>query len=141
MVVGLTTTQSVSITTDVVRSNLEKDEVYTTLYVIKIAFHTMLTQDIALGESQTVIFEKVITNNGKGYNRHTGQFTATRDGTYYFTTSFLSAKGNVHLQMMKNAEVIGYSSGYPDNGSSGSISATVNFIDHTIKPVNMEYPP
>jgi hypothetical protein len=36
MVVGLTTTQSVSITTDVVRSNLEKDEVYTTLNVIKI---------------------------------------------------------------------------------------------------------
>ena len=86
----------------------------------------MLTQDIALGESQTVIFDKVITNNGKGYNRHTGQFTATRDGTYYFTTSFLSAKGNVHLQIMKNVEVIGYSSGYPDNGSSGSISATVN---------------
>ena len=86
----------------------------------------MLTQDIALGESQTVIFDKVITNNGKGYNRHTGHFTATRDGTYYFTTSFMSHLGKLYLQMMKNAEVIGYSSGYPDNGSSGSISATVN---------------
>jgi hypothetical protein len=92
----------------------------------KIAFHATLTHDIRLGQSQTVVFDHVITNNGNGYSKHSGLFTAPRDGTYYFTTSFLSRSGSVHLQMMRHAEVIGGGAGYPDHGSSGSISGTVN---------------
>jgi hypothetical protein len=65
----------------------------------KIAFHATLTHDIRLGQSQTVVFDHVITNNGNGYSKHSGLFTAPRDGTYYFTTSFLSRSGSVHLQM------------------------------------------
>ena len=92
----------------------------------KIAFHATLTHKLTLGQSQTVVFDHVITNNGNGYSSHSGLFTAPRDGTYYFTTSFLSRSGSVHLQMMRNAEVIGSGAGYPDDGSTGSISATVN---------------
>ena len=92
----------------------------------KIAFHATLTHELTLGPSQTVVFDHVITNNGNGYSSHSGLFTAPRDGTYYFTNSFLSGSGSVHLQMMRNAEVIGSGAGHPDNGSSGSMSATVN---------------
>ena len=92
----------------------------------KIAFHATLTHDIRLGQSQTVVFDHVITNNGNGYSKHSGLFTAPRDGTYYFTTSFLSRSGSAHLQMMRNAEVIGSGAGYPNTGSTGSISAIVN---------------
>ena len=92
----------------------------------KIAFHATLTHKLTLGKSQTVVFDHVITNNGNGYSSHSGLFTAPRDGTYYFTTSFLSYAGSAHLQMMRNVEVIGSGAGYPYNGSSGSMSATVN---------------
>jgi hypothetical protein len=92
----------------------------------KIAFHATLNHHLTLGQSQTVIFDHVITNNGNCYNIHSGLFTSPRDGTYYFTTSFLSKSGSAHLQMMRNAEIIGSGTGYPDTGSTGSISATVN---------------
>ena len=92
----------------------------------KIAFHATLTHHLTLGPSQTVVFDQVITNNGNGYSSSSGLFTAPRDGTYYFTTSFLSRSGSAHLQMMRNAEVIGSGAGYPNNGSTGSMSATVN---------------
>ena len=92
----------------------------------KIAFHATLTHHLTLGQSQTVVFDHVITNNGNGYSSHSGLFTAPRDGTYYFTTSFLSKSGSTDLQMIRNAEVIGGGAGYPDDGSTGSISATIN---------------
>ena len=92
----------------------------------KIAFHATLTHHLTLGQSQTVVFDHVITNNGNGYSSHSGLFTAPRDGTYYFTTSFLSKSGSTGLQMIRNAEVIGGGAGYPDDGSTGSISATIN---------------
>lgn len=94
--------------------------------IMKIAFHATLTHHLTLGPLQTVVFDHVITNNGNGYSSHSGLFTAPRDGTYYFTTSFLSRSGSAHLQIMRNAEAIGGAAGYPSNGSTGSMSATVN---------------
>ena len=85
-----------------------------------------MSKHIALGTTQTVIFDEVVTNNGHAYNKHTGHLTAPRDGTYYFATSFLNKGGRLHLQMMKNDQDIGRGTAYPDDASSGSIHAIVN---------------
>ena len=85
-----------------------------------------MSKNVALGTTQTVIFDEVVTNNGHAYSKHTGHFTAPRDGTYYFATSFLNSGGRVHLQMMKNDQDIGRGTSYPDHGSTGSIHAIVN---------------
>lgn len=102
------------------------------LYIVGYSFHLegrfgpKLTHIVTLGTLQAVVFDKVITNNGYGYNRHSGHFTVPRDGTYYLTTSFLSYAGDLHLQMIRNAQIIGTGVGAPYSYSSGSISATVN---------------
>jgi hypothetical protein len=38
-----------------------------------------LTRHVALGITQTVIFDDVVVNNGHAYNKHTGHFTAPRE--------------------------------------------------------------
>ena len=90
-----------------------------------ISFHALLTVDITLRQSQTVVFDRIITNSDNAYNRHSGIFTAPKNGTYFFSTSFLSRNGSVHLQIMRNAEIIGGGTAFPDHGSSGSMSAVV----------------
>jgi hypothetical protein len=92
----------------------------------RVSFYARLTKNIALGSAQTIIFDEVVTNNGHAYNKHTGHFTAPRDGTYYFATSFLTQSGSTHLQMMKNGQDIGRGVAYPNHASTGSINAIVN---------------
>ena len=91
-----------------------------------VSFFARLTTNIALGKAQTVIFDDVVTNNGDAYNKHTGHFTAPRDGTYYFATSFVDVGKSTHLQMMKNDQEIGRGLAYPDHASTGSMNAIVN---------------
>jgi len=92
----------------------------------RVSFYARLTNNVALGTTQTVIFDEVVTNNGHAYNKHTGHFIAPRDGTYYFATSFLNVSRGTHLQMMKNGQDIGRGLAYPDHGSTGSINVIVN---------------
>jgi hypothetical protein len=92
----------------------------------RVSFYARLTNNVALGTTQTVIFDEVLTNNGHAYNKHTGHFTAPGDGTYYFATSFVNYSRSTHLQMMKNGKDIGRGVGYPDHASTGSINAIVN---------------
>ena len=92
----------------------------------RVSFYARLTKSITLGTSQTVIFDDVVTNNGHAYNKHTGHFTAPRDGTYYFATSFLNLGRSTHLQMMKNGQDIGRGLANPSHGSTGSINVIVN---------------
>jgi hypothetical protein len=47
----------------------------------RVSFYFRLTKHVALGTAQTVIFDEVVTHNGHAYNKHTGHFTAPRDGT------------------------------------------------------------
>ena len=39
---------------------------------------------------KTVVFDKVISESGGGYNRHTEGFTVPQDGLYVFTVNFLT---------------------------------------------------
>ncbi|XP_052098483.1 complement C1q subcomponent subunit B-like [Mytilus californianus] len=68
-----------------------------------IAFYAISTRDIDLEHSQTIVFDHVYTNIGKGYNPKTGKFIAHFDGLYRFGSTGMSQSNDiVHLQMNKN---------------------------------------
>ncbi|XP_063436175.1 heavy metal-binding protein HIP-like [Mytilus trossulus] len=92
----------------------------------KIAFHARLTTPyVTLGSTQTVIFDHVITNIGKAYNKHTGHFTAPLNGIYVFACTFLKS-GNkaLHLQIVQNSSEI--SKGHAPSG--GDIGGSMNAV-------------
>lgn len=52
---------------------------------------------------QTIIFDKVFTNVGQGYNSHTGIFTAPRRGLYVFHLAAMSRAGtSKYLDLVKD---------------------------------------
>ncbi|XP_068164892.1 complement C1q subcomponent subunit A-like isoform X1 [Antennarius striatus] len=58
-------------------------------------------------EDTTMIFNKVITNIGDGYDNTSGLFTAFTSGYYYFTLFYHAGTEHVSgLTLMKNSEVI-----------------------------------
>ena len=107
----------------------------------RVSFYARLTKNVALGTAQNVIFDDVRTNNGHAYNKHTGHFTAPRDGTYYFAISFLTVNGHTHLQLMKNDQEIGRGLAYPDHASTGVINVIANLKkDDVVYPRHMPFP-
>ncbi|CAG2205983.1 C1QL [Mytilus edulis] len=89
-----------------------------------IAFSVTRKSDITLSPFQTLVFDKVYSNEGGGYNAHTGLFTAPVNGMYYFVVSFLAAGGSTHLLLLKNNHEVarGYGRG---QDATGSIVSTV----------------
>ncbi|XP_028261655.1 complement C1q-like protein 2 isoform X3 [Parambassis ranga] len=75
----------------------------------------------------TLVYRRVITNEGNAYNQHTGIFTAPVAGTYYFTF-FYHAGGQhwVKLDLMKNSQIMVDSSDHQtvndgaDNGGNAA---------------------
>ncbi|XP_053398405.1 heavy metal-binding protein HIP-like [Mercenaria mercenaria] len=58
------------------------------------AFSASLTNHVTnLGNSQTIVFDNVFTNNGNVYSSMTGVFTAPHNGTYYFSATVMSHYG------------------------------------------------
>ncbi|KAJ8306996.1 hypothetical protein KUTeg_015080 [Tegillarca granosa] len=79
-----------------------------------VAFTAQLSHDIGhLGSNEAIIFDKVVTNHGNGYESQTGHFTAPVAGIYHFTTTVMAyGDENVHIQIVKNGNEIarGYTS-------------------------------
>ncbi|XP_061179173.1 complement C1q tumor necrosis factor-related protein 6-like [Saccostrea echinata] len=72
-----------------------------------IGFSVQLSQNVQLGNRQTVNYEKVITNQGDGYNRWTGHFTAPRRGLYLFSCTIMALHNHrIHIEIMKNGKRI-----------------------------------
>ncbi|XP_060589691.1 complement C1q-like protein 4, partial [Ruditapes philippinarum] len=55
-----------------------------------------------LGTSQTVKFDKIITNDGNAYNAVTGIFTVPVTGTYVFIFYLSSSSSSVEFRLMAN---------------------------------------
>ncbi|XP_052083645.1 complement C1q-like protein 2 [Mytilus californianus] len=90
-----------------------------------IGFHAELSNTITLSSTQTLNFERVITNIGNGYNNHTGMFTATDNGLYFFMASFIpEGSSRAHLEMIKNSVVIARGRAH----GSGSMQAVVKLM-------------
>jgi len=80
-----------------------------------------------LGIGQTIVFNQVLINDGNGYNKHTGVFTAPITGTYFFTFSILVTHTATNVRLVKDGEhlvgAVGYSSTeYLPNNSSHRVS-------------------
>ena len=58
---------------------------------------------VNLGNKQTIVFDKTVTNIGHHYSPHTGVFTAPTNSTYYFFASVLSHTGEaLETEIVKN---------------------------------------
>ncbi|KAJ8306888.1 hypothetical protein KUTeg_014972 [Tegillarca granosa] len=55
-----------------------------------VAFTAQLSHDIShLGFNEAIIFDKVVTNHGNGYESQSGHITASVAGIYHFTTTIV----------------------------------------------------
>ncbi|XP_063438550.1 complement C1q-like protein 4 [Mytilus trossulus] len=94
----------------------------------RVAFHARLSTDVTLGSSQTVIFDDVITNIGSAYDFRTGHFTSPNDGVYFFASTFLKtgSSSSLHLQMIKNNDMISQGHAASGDFEAGSMNALVS---------------
>ena len=83
------------------------------------AFSASRSQSKSLGPGEIILFDKVWTNVGNGYNPKTGKFTAPQSGLYQFSGTVMSANKNLlYVYLFKNDKRtvsfyagVGYSTG------------------------------
>jgi hypothetical protein len=58
---------------------------------------------VLLGPGEIILFDKVWTNVGNGYNPNTGKFTAPKSGLYQISSTVMSPAGKLlHVYLFKN---------------------------------------
>ncbi|XP_062615561.1 cerebellin-3-like [Saccostrea cucullata] len=90
-----------------------------------IAFQTTLSSSLQNIKSyQAVIFDTVKLNEGNGYDKTTGIFTAPEDGVYTFSWAIASAGGKYFIsEIAHNGKPIAYS--YSDgSGRTGYVTSS-----------------
>ncbi|XP_052777948.1 heavy metal-binding protein HIP-like [Mya arenaria] len=97
-----------------------------------VAFFERLDQSYEnIGEWETIVFQTVVTNEGRAYNGTTGEFTAPVDGTYVFYSSILTRAGRsieTSLKVNDINKLYLYSGGTAKFYGSGSNMAVLNLI-------------
>ena len=91
-----------------------------------IAFSVTLTQAdvVNLGQGQTVIYDKVISNLGKGYDVSTGIFRPSVAGWYVFSMTLMSSPGETQeLDVVLNGVRLFHC--YTDGNEYNSASRTI----------------
>jgi hypothetical protein len=88
------------------------------------AFSASRSQSKSLGPGEIILFDKVWTNVGNGYNPNTGKFTAPKGGLYQISGTVMSASGKVlHVYLSKNdKQTVSLYSG------NGHVTGTVNIV-------------
>ncbi|XP_035687121.1 complement C1q tumor necrosis factor-related protein 3-like [Branchiostoma floridae] len=76
--------------------------------VTKAAFSVGLTVDMNVQQDTDVVFDKVFTNIGGGYNVTTGRFTAPAHGAYYFAFHGYDyyASFNMWVKLLHNGQEV-----------------------------------
>lgn len=78
---------------------------------------------VNLGDKHTIIFDKVITNEGSAYHEHTGVFTAPVKGLYVFHLSAMATEGrDQYLSFMVDGNLI--NGAYPDGHGTQTYQTT-----------------
>ena len=77
--------------------------------VSRVAFSAQLSNDVtSMGNNQPIVFDKVVSNIGNGYNEADGIFTASVAGTYVFTwTAFNKVHTHMQTELVVNNAVYG----------------------------------
>ncbi|XP_061176946.1 complement C1q tumor necrosis factor-related protein 7-like [Saccostrea echinata] len=92
-----------------------------------IAFQSSLRSHLVnMGNQQTVIFDKVTLNKGKGYNKKTGIFTAPDEGVYTFSWTILSMANTYFIsEIVHDGKPVGKN--YTDGrGRNGYVMSSTN---------------
>ncbi|KAK3595079.1 hypothetical protein CHS0354_043178 [Potamilus streckersoni] len=91
-----------------------------------VGFTAELTTSQNYPPLKTIVFDKVLENQGWGYNSNTGVFRAPYRGMYLFSVTIHSQpRQPVHLELIKNNSYIGRAvagNSNSDWGDSGSVS-------------------
>ena len=67
------------------------------------AFSASRSKPKSLGPGEIILFDKVWTNVGNGYNPNTGKFTAPKSGLYQISSTVMSPAGKLlHVYLFKN---------------------------------------
>ena len=67
------------------------------------AFSASRSQSKSLGPGEIILFDKVWTNVGHGYNPKTGKFTAPQSGLYQFSGTVMSLdQKRLYVHLIKN---------------------------------------
>ena len=76
------------------------------LYSPATAFYAQLSHNIGeIGIGLRVIFDRVITNEGSGYNQTTGVFTCRVPGVYVFFLNVMTHNGKyVEVELVRNGQ-------------------------------------
>jgi len=70
-------------------------------------FSAILISDKSLSNNQVLIFNKILTSEGHGYDNHTGVFTAPLDGFYLFHVHLVAGtSSNFHFALQHNGNPV-----------------------------------
>ncbi|XP_060573146.1 complement C1q-like protein 2 isoform X3 [Ruditapes philippinarum] len=93
-----------------------------------VAFHVHNVNDLVLDtNNEVLVFESIITNEGSGYDKSTGIFTAPIEGTYFFTVHVCTANSKYSpIGLVLDSTFVARSINFDkDTYTCGSVSAIV----------------
>lgn len=91
----------------------------------------MSAEEVTTGNHHTLIFDRIRTNVGLGYNSFTGVFTAPKEGIYVFTWVIRMHQAEHSTELMINNDSLGTTFLRAKNNDDGSVSGTA--VAHVLK--------
>ncbi|VDI20290.1 Hypothetical predicted protein [Mytilus galloprovincialis] len=90
-----------------------------------IAFYAYKTKNVNPGAGRRIVFEKTMTNDGNGYNSHTGVFTCPKTGIYVFIWVIRMFHSEHSTELMINNTLYGATFLRASDGDDATVSGTV----------------
>lgn len=86
----------------------------------------MVSRDTSIGDNQAILYARVLTNIGNGFDKWSGHFRAPLKGLYLFTFSVM-AVGNQYIAvtMVKNGKWMAYAHSSSSAWESGAMSVVL----------------